>query len=126
MDLQIQPGNSIQIPKSVQEKSAREGKEAVAVFWPCFPLGGKKTSMLPEDTELPLSIQTINVRTVLTYVEKTCQIYLLYLSSNCFQLCSMAAVSWKLSQKQQSIQQKSSLVKMVCYRILLQEDSYVL
>lgn len=55
--------------------------------------------MLLKDTELPLSSQTINIRTVLTYVEKTCQIYLLNLSSNCFQLCSMAAVSGQLSQK---------------------------
>lgn len=53
---------------------------------------GEKNSVLPEDTELPLSIQMTNLRTVLRYVEQTCQIYLLYLSSNC-----MAAVFEKLS-----------------------------
>lgn len=31
-DLQRQPGNSIKIPKSVQEQSVRQGEEAVAVF----------------------------------------------------------------------------------------------
>jgi len=40
----MQTGKSIQMPKSVQEMSARQGEEAVAVFWPCFPLGGKNLS----------------------------------------------------------------------------------
>lgn len=79
-------------------KRVQGKEEAVSSFWPCFPLRGKK-SMLLKDTEFPFSSKTINIRTDLTCVEKTCQIYLLYLSSNCFQLCSMAAVSGKLSQK---------------------------
>lgn len=80
------------------EKRVQGKEEAVSSFLTLFSTWGKK-SMFLKDTELPLSSQKINIRTDLTYVEKTCQIYLLYLSSNCFQLCSRAAVSGKLSQK---------------------------
>lgn len=32
IDLQMQPGNNVQIPKSVYEKIARQGEKTVAVF----------------------------------------------------------------------------------------------
>lgn len=83
-----------QCRKRVQGKEKRQFLLSELVF-----LLGKKNPMLLKDTELPLSSQTTNITTGLTYVEKTCQIYLLYLSSNCFQLCSMAAVCGELSQK---------------------------